>query len=190
MHDRTKLTHEGWQDGTLRLSDHWNNSREMTAEEFLSDLYKFNDRIPSHFYLSILGHSDTMKLDLALQKSLYAPTQRDDEEEPQFKDNREKFEILVDAAASGLDFDAAFIWHNKRSGKCSLGEVGQQGWIHRTLLDLSDITVNQMTLWTSKPVENNTHWTVAKYSKQRNMWVVQDTKPKGEYEHPLQRAAR
>lgn len=191
MHDRQMLTYTGWQDRTMRMSDHWNNSHDMSPEEFLKDLHKFNESIPSHFYVSLHGDKGELyKLDLAIQKRLYEPDEDDDEDEPRFKDNRSKFDILVDAAERDADFEAAFIWHNKRTGMCSLAMVDERGWVHRMLTPMDQVEVHQFTLWTNKPVQNGTHWTVARYNKDRNVWVVQDTKPKGDYSDRLPRLQR
>lgn len=186
MHDRHMLTLTGWQDKTLRMSDHWNNRQDMSSEDFLRNLYKMNDTIQSHFYISLSSSPGEMfKVDLALQRQILEPDQDDGQEDTQYKDNRVKFDMVIDAVGRGVEFDAVFIWHNNRSGMCNLAIVDDRGWVQRHYMSMADIEVHQYTLWTNRKVENRTHWTVARYNKSKNMWVVQDTRAKADYSDQL-----
>ena len=181
-HDRTDLTLSGWSDKTMRMSDHWNNSTSMPARDFLRSMSKFNDSIPTHFYTAVEGWGNwgILKLDLSLQKRVYAGDSGDSEDDPAFLDNRAKMGLVLDAHRAGLDFDAVIMWHNVSDNRCCLAIRQDNGYISRPLVTLSDITVRQYTLRTNVPVENETHWTIARYNKQRNLWIVQDSKPKGD----------
>jgi len=179
-HDRTDLTVSGWSDKTMRMSDHWNNFSSMTVRDFLRDMVKFNDSMPSHFFMKVEGWEQEMKVDLSLQKSVYAvkPEEDEDTQEPTFIDNRAKFGLILDAQKNGVDFDVVIMWHNLRDNRCCVAIRHENGYISRPLLKLSDITIKQYTLRTNIPVENGTHWTIARYNKQRNLWIIQDSKPK------------
>ncbi len=177
-HDRTDLTVSGWSDKTMRMSNHWNNFSAMTAKDFLRDMVKFNDSMPTHFYMGVEGFGNELKVDLSLQKELYASAETEDWDNTGYLDNRAKFGLVLDASKSGVDFDAVIMWHNLRDNRCCLAVREPSGYVARQVVPLSGITVRQYTLRTNIPVENGTHWTIARYNKQRNLWIVQDSKPK------------
>ncbi len=189
MHDPQMLGNKGWSHKTYRMSDHWNNSYEMSAKGFLQRLYNLNDSIPSHFYISMDSNpGQEYKVDLALQKYLLAPDEDEETLTTIYKDNQTKLDIVMDEAKTDREFTAAFIWHNYREDMCCLAIVdrgGAEPQVNTHHIRLSAVKVIQYTLWTNKPVESGTHWTVARYNKESNIWVVQDTKPKADYSDQL-----
>lgn len=181
-HDVSKLSELGWMDKTMRMSNHWNMHKDIPMQRFLSNLSSYRDDIVTYFEL-VFPHRDPLRMDLALQKSLYDRTT--DPDEP-YKTNEEKIDMVRQAAERGVAFDAAVIWHNARWSGCGIAIVGPEGisvekdWVDHAY-------VRQTTQKTNTTVRNDTHWTVARYSKSRNLWIVQDSKPEGDYRVEVER---